>query len=63
MNPDAFVLALLAIVDLSVIVHLRQRHARRMQMERVMLSLKFAVQRANQVVEEIPVCRRLPQAS
>jgi hypothetical protein len=53
MNPDALVLALLAIVDLTVIVHLRQRHARRLQMDRVMTSLCMAVRRENDV-EALP---------
>ena len=47
MNPDAFVLALLAIADLGLIVHLRQRHGRRVQMERVMSSLSMAIRREN----------------
>jgi len=47
MNPDALVLALLAIADLVFIVHLRQRHGRRVQMERVMSSLCMAVRREN----------------
>ena len=51
MNPDAFVLALLAIADLAVLVHLRQRHAERVRAERVMASLRFAVDRANSVGE------------
>ncbi|MEO8367977.1 MAG: hypothetical protein ABI806_02100 [Candidatus Solibacter sp.] len=47
MNSDALVLALLAVADLAVLVHLRMRHAQRLRMERVMASLKFAVQQAN----------------
>ena len=53
MNPDALLLALLAIVDLGLIVHLRQRHGRRVQMERVMSSLCMAVRRENDV-EALP---------
>jgi len=47
MNPDALLLALLAIADLALIVHLRQRHGRRVQMERVMSSLSMAIRREN----------------
>ena len=53
MNPDALLLALLAIADLAVIVHLRQRHGRRVQMDRVMSSLCMAVRRENGV-EALP---------
>jgi len=62
MNSDALVLALLAFADLAVLVHLRLRHAQRLRMERVMASLKFAVQRANSV-EEMPERSELQQAS
>jgi hypothetical protein len=53
MNIDALVLALLAIMDLAVIVHLRQRHARRLRIDRVMSSLCMAVRRENDV-EALP---------
>ena len=62
MNSDALVLALLAFADLAVLVHLRLRHAERLRLERVMASLKFAVQRANSV-EEIHERHQLKQAS
>ena len=62
MNPDALVLALLAIVDLAVIVHLRQRHEKRVQMERVMSSLCMAVRRDNDV-EALPPKNPLLRAS
>ena len=62
MGSDALVLALVAFADLAVLVHLRLRHAQRLRMERVMDSLKFAVQRANSV-EEMPECSQLQQAS
>jgi hypothetical protein len=62
MNPDALVLALLAIVDLSVIVHLRKRHGQRIQMERVMTSLCMAVRRENDV-EALPPKNPLLRAS
>lgn len=62
MNPDAFVLALLAIADLAVLAHLRHRHAQRVRMERMMESLRFAVQRAN-TIQEMPQHHELQQAS
>jgi len=62
MNPDALMLALLAVADLALLVHLRQRHAERLRIERVMASLKFAVQRAKNV-EEMPEHPQLQQAS
>ena len=62
MNPDAFVLALLAFADIALIVHLRKRHARRVRLERMMASLRMAIQRANSV-EEMPVKRRMLRAS
>jgi hypothetical protein len=58
MNTDAIVLAFLAILDFAVIVHLRQRHARRVQMERMAVSLRMAVRRENGV-EALPAKRRL----
>ena len=62
MNPDAFVLALLAIADLAFLVYLRQRNAQRVRAERVMASLTLAVRRAN-AVEEMPEAHQLRQAS
>jgi hypothetical protein len=62
MNPDALLLALLALVDLALIVHLRQRHSRRLQMERVMSSLSMAVRRENDV-DALPVRNPLLRAS
>ncbi|MCX6630344.1 MAG: hypothetical protein NTW28_22220 [Candidatus Solibacter sp.] len=62
MNTDALVLALLAIGDLALIVHLRQRHAQRVRMERVMTSLRTAVRRANDV-EALPAEHPLLPAS
>ena len=53
MNPDAVVLALLAIADLAFLVHLRQRNAHRVREQRMMASLKLAVHRAN-CLEELP---------
>jgi hypothetical protein len=49
MNPDALVLAILAVADFALMVHLRQRHAQRLRMERVMSSLRLAVRRENGV--------------
>ena len=62
MNPDAIVLAMLAVGDLALIVHLRQRHGRQVQMERVMASLRMAVRRENGV-ETMPAKRPLLRAS
>src|SRR4030095_15046835 len=44
-EPYALLLALLAIADLAVIVHLRQRHGRRVQMDRGMSRLWMAGRR------------------
>lgn len=49
MNPDAIVLAMLAIGDLALILHLRQRHEQRARVERVMASLRMAVRRENAI--------------
>ena len=62
MNTDAIVLAFLAILDFAVIVHLRQRHARRVQLERMAVSLRMAVRRENGV-EALPAKCRLLRAS
>ena len=62
MNPDAILLAMLAIVDLAVLAHLRQRHALRMRQERIMASMRYAVHRANRI-EELPARTQLRQAS
>ena len=59
MNPDAIVLALLAIANLSFLAHLRQRHAKRIREDRMMASLKLAVHRANNF-EELPEPSHLP---
>lgn len=42
---DACVLAMLAIIDLAIIIQLRRRRSRAAQVERVMRSLEFAVRR------------------
>ena len=62
MNADAIVLAMLAVGDLALIVHLRHRHAQRVQMERVAASLRLAVRRENGV-ETMPAKRPLLRAS
>jgi hypothetical protein len=62
MNADAIVLAMLAVGDLALIVHLRRRHGRQLQMERVMASLRMAVRRENGV-ETLPAKRPLLRAS
>ena len=66
MNTDALLLALLAIGDLALLVHLRQRHRQRQKkrvgMERVAASLSMAVRREN-ALEGPPAERRLLRAS
>jgi hypothetical protein len=62
MNPDAMLLALLAVADLAILAHLRHRNAQRLVQERLMASLQFAVHRANSV-EEMPERVLLQQAS
>ena len=62
MNIDAFVLALLAIADIALIVHLRRRHAKQVRAERMMTSLRIAIHRESGV-EILPAKRRLLRAS
>jgi hypothetical protein len=62
MNPDAIVLAMLAVGDLALIVHLRERRGRQVQMGRVIASLRMAVRRENGV-ETPPAKRPLLRAS
>ncbi|HTS62517.1 MAG TPA: hypothetical protein VMH28_10860 [Candidatus Acidoferrales bacterium] len=50
MNIDAVVLGLIAMADLALIAHLRQRRRTAMKEDRVMRSLVLAVQRENGVV-------------
>jgi hypothetical protein len=45
MNADALVLAMVALADLAVLVHLRRRRAQRNRTERVLRSMEFAVRR------------------
>jgi len=61
MNPDAVVLALVAIADLLLLIHFRKRHAMRVRKERIMLALTYAVQRANRGVEAVPLHGNLPK--
>jgi hypothetical protein len=42
---DAIVLALLAVADVALMVHLRRARGRRLRAERVMRSLRLALQR------------------
>jgi len=42
---DALLFALLAFADLALMIHLHRRRARRIRFERMMRSLKLAVQR------------------
>lgn len=43
---DGLVLALLAVADMALLVHLRRSRTRRLQAERMMLNLQIAVERA-----------------
>ena len=43
---DGLVLALLALADMALLVHLRRSRTRRMQADRMMLNLQIAVERA-----------------
>jgi hypothetical protein len=45
MNADAILLALLALADLALIVHLRRRRHHHLQSRRVARSLRLAVHR------------------
>jgi hypothetical protein len=47
MNVDALVLALIAIADMALIVHLRRWRNRRLRQERMMGSLRIALRWAN----------------
>jgi hypothetical protein len=47
MNVDALVLALVAIGDMALIVHLRRRRNRRLRQDRMMGSLRLALRWAN----------------
>jgi hypothetical protein len=47
MNVDALVLALVAIADMALIVHLRRRRNRRIRQERMMGSLRIALRWTN----------------
>ena len=47
MNLDALVLALIAIADMGMIVHLRQRKNRHFRHDRMMGSLRLALYWAN----------------
>jgi hypothetical protein len=47
MNVDALVLALIAIADMALIVHLRRRSNRRQRQERIIGSLRLALYWAN----------------
>lgn len=62
MNMDAVVLALLAVADFALIVHLRQRQGQRARLERMMASLCMAVRREN-VLEALPPEQPLLPAS
>ena len=65
MNIDAMVLALMAIADLCLLVHLRRRRARYMRMDRITRSLRLHVrgELAPEIVAATPRRRFLQQAS
>jgi len=56
---DALVFALLALADLSLMVHLRRARMRRLRIKRMMRSLELAVQRENAAAPAAPA-RRWP---
>ncbi|SPF47898.1 hypothetical protein SBA4_3800003 [Candidatus Sulfopaludibacter sp. SbA4] len=54
---DALVFALLALADLSLMVHLRRARARRLRMKRMMRCLELAVERENAAAPAVPAKR------
>lgn len=62
---DGFVLALLALADIALMVHLRRRRQRSARAERMMRSLRFAIRReiAHQATMETGEVRILRRAS
>jgi hypothetical protein len=61
-NWDAIALALLAVIDLALLAHLRHRRAHDAQMKRMMTSLCGAVRQVN-AVAEVPGRRSWLRAS
>jgi hypothetical protein len=61
MNWDA-VVVLLAVADVALIAHLRRRQLRRIQIDRVMTSLRMSIRRTNGV-DLAPVKRLLLRAT
>ena len=59
MNVDAVVLGMIAIADLFLIAHLRQRRRNAMRQERVIRSLALAIRREN---GEIVIPKKWPWA-
>jgi hypothetical protein len=59
---DAYVLGLLAVIDLAVIVLLRRRHNRSAQAGRLMRGLQFAVRREIEQADSLPRGRQLLRA-
>jgi hypothetical protein len=62
MNADAILLAVVAIADLALLVHLRRRRFRHLQSRRVSRSLRLAVQRELSGAQ-FPIPRRFLRAS
>jgi hypothetical protein len=59
---DALVLALLALADLAFIAYLRRLRLRRVQVRRMVRSLKFAIQRETFAAAVVPRKRHLLRA-
>ncbi len=59
---DALVLALLALVDLALIVYLRRMRVRRVRARRMMRSLEFAIRRETFAETAVPRNRHLLRA-
>jgi hypothetical protein len=59
---DALVLALLALADLALLIHLRRSRNRRVTARRMMRSLKLAIQRETFAETVVPRKRRLLRA-
>jgi hypothetical protein len=59
---DALVLAFLALADLALIAHLRRERLKRMQVGRMVRSLKLALQREALAAASVPRKRHLLRA-
>ena len=58
MVVDAMVLALLAIADIGLMVHLRRSHGRRVRADRMMASLRIALEREAAKQATVPEAKR-----